>query len=60
MPPAPAELQTAYAVGLTLFRRLLTLSAALRRRLLFLVTWASVRLTEPVSTPEGTRLISHT
>jgi hypothetical protein len=49
MPPASAELQTAYAMDLTLFRRILTLSAPLRRP--FFVTWASVRLIEPVGTP---------
>ena len=52
-----ARLQTAYTVELTLFRRLLTLGAALLR--LFLVTRAAVRPAEPVTAPDGTRLTYH-
>jgi hypothetical protein len=49
-----ARVQTAYAVELTLFRRLLALGAALLR--LFFVRRAAVRPTEPVTAPDGTRL----
>jgi hypothetical protein len=52
-----ARLQTAYTVELTLFRRLLTLGAALLR--LFFVTRAAVRPAEPVTAPDGTRLTCH-
>jgi hypothetical protein len=52
-----ARLQTAYTVELTLFRRLLTLGAALLR--LFFVTRAAVRPAEPVTAPDGTRLTYH-
>jgi hypothetical protein len=52
-----ARAQTAYAVELTLFRRLLALGAALLR--LFFVTRAAVRPAEPVTAPDGTRLIYH-
>jgi hypothetical protein len=50
-------LQTVYTVELTLFRRLLTLGAALLR--LFFVTRAAVRPAEPVSAPDGRRLTYH-
>jgi hypothetical protein len=52
-----AGLQTVYTVELTLFRRLLTLGAALLR--LFFVTRAAVRPAEPVTAPDGRRLTSH-
>jgi hypothetical protein len=52
-----ARSQTAYTVELTLFRRLLALGAALLR--LFFVTRAAVRPAEPVTAPDGTRLIYH-
>jgi hypothetical protein len=52
-----ARSQTAYAVESTLFRRLLALGAALLR--LFFVTRAAVRPAEPVTAPDGTRLICH-
>jgi hypothetical protein len=52
-----ARSQTAYTVELTLFRRLLALGAALLRR--FFVTRAAVRPAEPVTAPDGTRLIDH-
>ena len=46
--------RTAYEVELTLFRQLLVLGAQLLR--LFFVQRASVRPSEPVSAPDGTRL----
>jgi hypothetical protein len=49
--------QMVYTVELTLFRRLLALGAALLR--LFFVTRAAVRLAEPVTAPDGTRLTPH-
>jgi len=52
-----ARVQTAYAVELTLFRRLLALGTMLLR--LFFVTRAAVRPAEPVIAPEGTRLRYH-
>jgi hypothetical protein len=52
-----ARAQTAYSVELTLFRRLLALGAALLR--LFFVTRAAVRPAEPVTAPDGRRLIYH-
>jgi hypothetical protein len=52
-----ARARTAYTVELTLFRRLLALGAALLR--LFFVTRAAVRPAEPVSAPDGTRLVFH-
>jgi hypothetical protein len=52
-----ARAQTAYSVESTLFRRWLALGAALLR--LFFVTRATVRPAEPVTAPDGTRLIYH-
>jgi hypothetical protein len=52
-----ARAQTAYTVELTRFRRRLALGAALLRR--FCVTRAAVRPAEPVTAPDGTRLIDH-
>jgi hypothetical protein len=52
-----ARAQTAYTVELTRFRRRLALGAALLRR--FFVTRAAVRPAEPVTAPDGTRLIDH-
>jgi hypothetical protein len=49
-----SQSHTAYEVELTLFRQLLTLGAQLLR--LFFVQRASVRPSEPVSAPDGTRL----
>jgi hypothetical protein len=49
--------QTVYIVERTLFRRLLTLGAALLR--LFFVTRAAVRPVEPVTASDGTRLTYH-
>jgi hypothetical protein len=48
---------TAYEVELTLFRRLLTLGAALLQ--LFFLTRAAARPAEPVYAPDGTRLRAH-
>ena len=48
---------TAYEVELTLFRRLLSLGAALLR--LFFVSRAAVRPTAPIRSPDGTRLAYH-
>lgn len=52
-----ARSHDAYTVELTLFRRLLALGAALLR--LFFVTRAAVSPAEPVTAPDGTRLIYH-
>ena len=52
-----ARAQTAYTVELTLFRRLLALGATLLR--LFFITRAALRPAEPVTGPDGTRLIYH-
>jgi hypothetical protein len=52
-----ARSQTAYTVELTLFRRLLTLGAALLR--LFFVTRAAVCPSELVTAPDGTPLRYH-
>jgi hypothetical protein len=48
---------TAYAVELTLFRRLLALGAALLR--LCFVPRAAIRPAEPLTAPDGRRLTSH-
>jgi hypothetical protein len=48
---------TAYEVELTLFRRLLSVGAALLR--LFFISRAAVRPTAPIRSPDGTRLAYH-
>jgi len=52
-----AQAATAYAVEVTLFRRLLALGAALLR--LFFIVRAAPRPAPPVAAPDGTPLVYH-